>query len=230
MTGENCAVLPGWVPGMVATLPRIWRSCCHHLVESRRGRAVAHSRPNARGSWSSANAGGASMLRPARSGCRARRGGTGPTATARTGPARSSGSCPHSTGLRCVRSARGSYPRTSACRSPISIAPALEDVRSRAGWVGRHRRSHVSCVATQPRPRGIARSRRNAMRPRVEPVIIAVGSIRMPSCDAWSATCCRNGGARSRSAGTCANDSPTTDRCGCARRASTRRFTSPDRR
>lgn len=56
---------------------------------------------------------------PARSGWRARRGQPGPAAIRRTAPASSSGSRRRSSGSPCGRSARGSFPRMNALRSPI---------------------------------------------------------------------------------------------------------------
>ena len=125
-TGRNASDLSmtGWFPRMVATFPRIWRSCCHRLVGSRRGRGVARSRPNVASSWSSENADRVSTPLLARSARHGPREGTGRTATGPTALVRWWGSCRRWTGSRSVRSALGSCPRTSGSRSQICIAPA----------------------------------------------------------------------------------------------------------
>ena len=156
---------------------------------------------------------------------------TGRAATRSTATARSSGSCPRWTGWRCVQISA----RFLSQDERIEIADLRHaglSVRQIAAPAGPGTVDDLAGAAPQRdrEPAAIGRSRLTVARPRAGPAVIGDASRPTASSGSWSASCWRSGGARSRSAATCGCGSPTSRRCGCVTRASTRPSTSPDRR
>ena len=157
-----------------------------------------------------ASGGGASGAPPVRSACRGPRPTTGRVATRSTDAVSWSGSCLRSNGSPCARSARGSCPRTSGSRSPTCATPGLS-VREIARRLGRApstisrelRRNATSGrrlpPVRRPPPRDRTTSPPSPSTPRHQPSAAA----------RWSPSCWRSGGARSRSAATCAEAFPS---------------------